>query len=87
MVFCKGRMVDQSSSMLPFEQVGVQEALTTIISSNTSDAALQRIMTTLWYIWKARNDVRFHWKKWSVLQVHHAVQADIEVAFVIHQEL
>jgi hypothetical protein len=35
------------SSMLPFEQDGVQEVLTTIISSNTSDADLQRIMTTL----------------------------------------
>jgi hypothetical protein len=44
------------------------------------------MMTILWYIWKARNDVRFHRKKWSVLQVHHAVEADIEVASIyIHK--
>jgi len=33
---------------------------------NTSDADFQRIMTTLWYLWKTRNDIRFQRKKWSV---------------------
>jgi hypothetical protein len=37
-------------------------------------------MTIFWYIWKARNDMRFQRKKWSVLQVHRAVEADINVA-------
>lgn len=68
------------TSTLPLEQDGVQEILAVIINRNTSETDLQRIMTTLWYIWKARNDVRFHRKKWSVLQVHHAVEVDIEVS-------
>jgi len=28
----------------------------------------------------ARNDVRFKRRKWSVLQIHHAIEADIGVA-------
>jgi hypothetical protein len=68
------------SSMLPFEQDGVQEALAALITRTTSDADLHRIWTTLWYIWKARNDIRFNRKKWTVWQVHHAVQTDIEIA-------
>lgn len=34
-------------------------------------------MTTLWYIWRARNDLRFKNRKWSVLQVQFAVDAKI----------
>jgi ribonuclease HI len=37
-------------------------------------------MTTLWHIWKARNHARFQNKKWSVLQVHYAVAADIKLS-------
>lgn len=37
-------------------------------------------MTTLWYIWKARNDAHFKNKKWSILQVHFAVAADMRLA-------
>jgi len=44
------------------------------------------MMTIRWNIWKARNDVRLHRKKWSVLQVHHAVEADIEVASIYIQK-
>jgi len=51
------------TSILPLEQDGVQEILSIIIDRNTSDADLWRIMTTLWYIWKARNDVHFQRKK------------------------
>jgi hypothetical protein len=54
--------------------------LSIIINKNTTDSELQRIILTLWYIWRARNDVRFKRKKWSVLQVHHAIEADIDVA-------
>lgn len=67
------------SSLLPFEQDGVQEALSTVVTTNTTDADLQRLMTTLWYIWIARNDLRFKNKQWSVLQVQYAVDADISV--------
>jgi hypothetical protein len=68
------------SSMLPFEQDGVQEALAALITKITADADLHRIWTTLWYIWKARNDIRFNRKKWTILEVHHAVHVDIEIA-------
>lgn len=68
------------SSMLPFEHDGVQEALAALITKITYDADLHRIWTTLWYIWKVRNDNRFNRKNWTVFQVHHAVHADIEIA-------
>jgi len=38
------------TSMLPIEQDGVQEILAGIITSNTSEQQMQRIMTTLWYL-------------------------------------
>lgn len=42
-------------------------------------------MTTLWYLWKARNDLRFQRKKWFVFQVHHAVEADIKTSTIDNQ--
>jgi hypothetical protein len=36
----------------------------------------------LWYLWKARNDLRFQKKKWTVLQVHHAVEADLKISLL-----
>lgn len=36
-------------------------------------------ITTLWYIWKARNDKRFSRRNWTPCQVHHAVATDIVV--------
>jgi hypothetical protein len=39
-------------------------------------------MTTLWYLWKARNDLRFQRRKGSVFQVHHALEADINVSTI-----
>lgn len=67
------------TSRLPIEQDGVEEAIPLIINTNTSYHDLKRIVITLWYIWKARNDARFGRKKWSVLQVHHFVQAEMEL--------
>lgn len=55
------------SSLLPFEQDGIQEILASIINSNTTEIHFQRIMTTLSYLWKARNDLRFQKKDWTVL--------------------
>lgn len=68
------------TSLLPFEQDGIQEILASIIKRTTTDEDLQRIILTLWYIWRARNDTRFKRRKWSVLQVHCAIEADIDVA-------
>lgn len=39
----------------------------------------------LWYIWKARNDLRFQNKKWSVLQVHYAMAVDIKMSLLHNQ--
>jgi hypothetical protein len=44
--------------MLPFEQDGVQDILSRIVKTTTTDVELHRIMTTVWYLWKARNDLR-----------------------------
>lgn len=47
---------------LPQEQDAVQEILATLIQPHTPDELLQKILTTLRYIWKARNDKRFNSK-------------------------
>jgi len=65
------------SSLLPFERDGVQEALEILITHATSEDIMLKILTTLWFIWKDRNDIRFRQRKWSVLQVHYAAQAYI----------
>ena len=36
---------------------------------------LCKILYTLWFIWKARNDYHFNRKEWTPPQVHQAVQA------------
>jgi hypothetical protein len=38
---------------------------------------MTHIVTYLWFIWKARNELRFRKNKWSISQVHHATQAHI----------
>jgi hypothetical protein len=64
------------TSNLPQEQDGVQETLSAIITMNTGEEELPKIIT-LWFIWKARNDACFNNKKWSVLQVHHSTAVEI----------
>lgn len=68
---------------MPLEQDGVQETLSLLINQNTSDDQTQVIFTTLWYIWKARNDARFQNKSWSVWQVHNAVAAEMKMSMHI----
>lgn len=60
---------------LPTETDGVQLAMQYIVSNSISDNTLTRILYTLWYIWKARNDYRFNRKQWTPQQVHHAAMA------------
>jgi hypothetical protein len=62
---------------LPQESDGVQLILQSFISNSTSDSLFQKILITMWYIWKARNDTRFQRKTWTPMQVHSAVAAHI----------
>ena len=62
---------------LPHEEDGVQLILQTIISNSTTNLVFNKILITLWYLWKARNDNRFHRRNWNPWQVHHAVAAHI----------
>lgn len=62
------------STDLPVEHDGVQRSLAAMIPSTISDVRLADLLSTLWYIWKARNELRFGGKRWSVLQVHHAAK-------------
>ena len=62
---------------LPQESDGVQLSLQSFISNSTPDSLFNKILITMWYIWKARNDNRFQRKTWTPWQVHHAVAAHI----------
>jgi hypothetical protein len=62
---------------LPLEDDGVQVILPLIIIDFVDDSLMQKILTTLWFLWKARNDQRFRRKTWTIWQVHHAVAAFI----------
>jgi len=57
----------------------VQLALAGILTPNVSDDTLIQIVTYLWFIWKARNELRFQKHKWSILQVHNSVHAHISM--------
>lgn len=65
------------TDLLPQEQDGVQVILQTVLPTSTSNQLFSKILITLWYLWKARNDNKFNRKTWSPWQVHHAVQAHI----------
>lgn len=45
-----------------------------------------KILITLWYLWKTRNNHRFNRKTWTPWQVHHAVQAHISSHHLATQE-
>jgi hypothetical protein len=67
---------------LPQDNDGVQLILQTVIPTSITDDLLIKILTTMWYIWKARNDNRFQRKTWTPWQVHHAMAAHTSA----HQE-
>ncbi|XP_039780859.1 uncharacterized protein LOC120648186, partial [Panicum virgatum] len=72
------------TSMLPNEQDGVQEIMSHILGQQADEEQICTILTTLWYIWRARNDKRFNNKTWTVWQVHHAVAAELALATEEH---
>jgi len=44
---------------------------------NLDDSKFVTFLATMWYIWKARNERKYQGKKWTPIQVHHAVAAFI----------
>ena len=56
---------------LPQEDDGVQ------LTDTIDNSLMQKILITMWYLWKARNDKRFANKNCTAWQLHHAVAAYI----------
>jgi hypothetical protein len=51
--------------------------------------AIQTI-STLWYIWKARNDKKFNNKTWTAQQIHMHVKANLDnhtMILNLHQQM
>jgi len=64
-----------NTANLPHEIDGVQSTLTLIVNDTTPEALLSKILYTLWFVWKARNDYHFNRKDRIAPQVHQAIQA------------
>ena len=64
--------------MLPYEDDRVQGTLQLLLQNNFSHDLLQKMLTRLWYLWKARNDFRFNNKQWSIQKIWHEINADIQ---------
>jgi hypothetical protein len=71
---------------LPPEDDGIQITLSCLITPSTSDDILCSTLTTMWYIWKARNDNRFQRKTWNPWQVHHQATAHLHTHKLIQLE-
>jgi hypothetical protein len=55
--------------LLDINEDGIQTVLPLFFSTNLTDEKLSEVLFILWYIWKARNDNRFHRKIWTPFQV------------------
>jgi len=63
---------------LPDETDGIQISIQSFISNATPETIFHKILFTLWYIWKARNDYHFNRKQWTSARVHQAVSAHMD---------
>jgi hypothetical protein len=66
------------TDLLPVDEQGVQDSVSFILHPHISGELFQTILTTLWFIWRARNEQRFKQKTWTVWQVHHATAVEIQ---------
>lgn len=57
-----------------------------ILSSHHAQLNLDTIFTLLWNIWKARNDLLFNKKKWSLMQVIYATKAMLNAGLIEEKE-
>jgi hypothetical protein len=55
--------------LLDINEDVIQTVLPLFFSTNLTDEKLSEVLFILWYIWKARNDNRFHRKIWTPFQV------------------
>jgi hypothetical protein len=56
----------------------VQDSVSFILHPHISGELFQIILTTLWFISRARNEQRCKQKTWTVWQVHHTTAAKIQ---------
>jgi hypothetical protein len=68
-----------STRNIPPEDEGIQQSLLHLIPQHATEDTLVRTLFTLWYIWKARNNLHFNRKQWTPSQVHQAAQSHIKV--------
>lgn len=66
-----------STRNIPPEDEGIQQSLLHLIPQHATEDTLVRTLFTLWYIWKARNNLHFNRKQWTPSQVHQAAQSHI----------
>ncbi|CAN6335055.1 unnamed protein product [Urochloa humidicola] len=74
------------TNQLPQGGQGVQQEVSSLITNQTPMQEIQRLITTLWFIWKARNELRLNRKKWSVPHVLHLITADIHNSQIFTHE-
>ncbi|GJN38400.1 hypothetical protein PR202_gb27436 [Eleusine coracana subsp. coracana] len=52
-------------SLLPGGQEGIQAQITHLLSPSATQDLVKLVITTMWQLWKARNDKRFNKHNWS----------------------
>ncbi|XP_062186293.1 uncharacterized protein LOC133889797 [Phragmites australis] len=66
------------SDVLPEDDTGIHSPIIFLFQTGVHKVHIHKVFTTLWFIWKARNDHRFNSKVWTVQQVHHLTNATVQ---------